>query len=582
MVFRGPCCFRQGMMACSCMQASAPVGAGGDPACTVCDHAFSIHDTPSLPTTAAAPPSSGIDVVPQDESFATIARGASERNTIPPDISSNEVAKYLHLEPRTTLLETVVALLERTGVVQLRGTPASGKTSVMDLLYHYLRLQGNQVHLLSRYPKGATKPWFDQLKELMPDAHTDVLCTPAYILFDEGQTSYADAAFWNEAIKGVLENFKKRPQSIKFVFACCYGSSADLGNDECALTPFTLPENCIVGLRPSAFVSVGMFFSQEEFMSWGMKKTTAIPASISNEALDMLFKFSEGHIGLATALIENFLESHHCKTIVRNGKEIQSASLEHFLFNRDGLVNVIKSCAAYRGFPHSTFRDPDVRNVLIKVAIEGFAQLEDTNPEALRKCYVKGYLHAVVKDGDSIVYTYPTEVHRWFAAITVVPHLTGPFPFKSVRECVLTGLKSFCGNALRRESKTPEAAYGAELHRTIYKVTRARIIPTPEFSSKELGGQRIDFVIPGVHWGIELLRDGTQLQEHYDRFVGEGRYTSFNFREWVVVDFRTSRPAKSLPTCPNVLFVIFDPGFFTCVVLDNMLKDVVSEFALLS
>ncbi|KAF2395821.1 hypothetical protein EJ06DRAFT_534505 [Trichodelitschia bisporula] len=582
MVCRGPCRFRQGMMGCLCMQASAPAGAGGDPTCTVCYHAFSFHDTPSLPTTAAALPSSGFDVVPQDESFATIARGASERNTVPLDILTyNEVAQYLCLEPRTTLLETVVARLERTGVVQLRGTPASGKTSVMDLLYHYLRLQGNQVHLLSRYPKGATKPWFDQLKELMPDAHTDVLCTPAYILFDEGQTSYADAIFWNEAIKG-------------FVFACCYGSSADLGNDESALTPLTLPENCIVGLRPSAFVSVGMFFSQEEFMSWGMKKTTAISASISNEALDMLFKFSEGHIGLATALIENFLESHpsmvlDCKIIVRNGKEIQSASLEHFLFNRDGLVDVIRCCAAYRGFPHDTFQDPDARKVLIKAAIEGFAQLQDVNSEALRKCYVKGYLHAVVKDGSSMVYTYPTEVHRWFAAMTVVPQLTRPFPFESVRECVLTGLKSFCGNALRRESKTPEAAYGAELYRTIYKVTRARVIPTPEFSSKELGGQRIDFVIPEVHWGIELLRDGIQLQEHYDRFVGEGRYTSFSFKYCIVVDFRSSRPAKSfrkfnLPSrrVQTSYFVVFDPGFFTCVVLDNMLKDVVSEFALLS
>ncbi|KAF2396482.1 hypothetical protein EJ06DRAFT_534210 [Trichodelitschia bisporula] len=581
MVFRGPCRFRQGMMGCLCMQASAPAGAGGDPTCTVCGHAFSIHDTPSLPTTAAALPSSGIDVVPQEESFATIARGASER--IPLDIPTyDEVAQYLCLEPRINLLKAVVERLDHTGVVQLRGTPASGKTSVMDLLYHYLRLQGNQVHLLSRYPNGATRLWFHQLKELLLDAHADVLRTPAYILFDEGQTSYTDAPFWNEAIKVVLEKFKTRPQSIKFVLACCYGSSADLGNHESALTPLTLPENCIVGLRPSTFIHVGMFFSLEEFMSWGLKKTTAKSASISNEALDMLFKFSEGHIGLATALIENFLESHDCKMIARKGENIQSASLEHFLFNTDGLVNVIQSCAAYRGFPHESFQNLDARKVLIKVATEGFARLQDVNPEALRMCYVKGYLHAVVKDGNSMVYTYPTEVHPRFAAMTVVPQLTLSFPFKSVRECVLTALKSFCGYALRRESKTPEAAYGAELYRTIYKVTRARVIPTPEFSSKELGGQRIDFVISEVHWGIELLRDGIQLQEHYDRFVGEGRYTSFSFQDWIVVDFRRSRPAKSFPTCPNLLFVVFDPGFSTCVVLDNMLKDVVPEFALWS
>jgi hypothetical protein len=50
----------------------------------------------------------------------------------------------------------------------------------------------------------------------------------------------------------------------------------------------------------------------------------------------------------------------------------------------------------------------------------------------------------------------------------------------------------------------------------------------------------LDFFINGdLQWGIELVRGGSKIQEHRDRFLPTGKYASLGLRQWIVVDFRT-------------------------------------------
>lgn len=49
----------------------------------------------------------------------------------------------------------------------------------------------------------------------------------------------------------------------------------------------------------------------------------------------------------------------------------------------------------------------------------------------------------------------------------------------------------------------------------------------------------LDFYVNGNNcWGIELLREGSEMKEHAERFARGGRYEDIPLKEWAIVDFR--------------------------------------------
>lgn len=71
----------------------------------------------------------------------------------------------------------------------------------------------------------------------------------------------------------------------------------------------------------------------------------------------------------------------------------------------------------------------------------------------------------------------------------------------------------------------------------------------------------LDFYINSeLRWGLEILREGRLLPEHYDRLNGaNGRYRHIPLRDWLVVDFRSRRPLPTtLQRYPKTLFVLYD------------------------
>jgi hypothetical protein len=92
---------------------------------------------------------------------------------------------------------------------------------------------------------------------------------------------------------------------------------------------------------------------------------------------------------------------------------------------------------------------------------------------------------------------------------------------------------------MRRDSVYQDEFYRA-LHQVLGFMTRV--------SSEWSGGGRgiIDFRITDVGWGIELVREGDMLSEHWQRFMDNGRYapwiTSGWMTDWLIIDFRTSQP----------------------------------------
>jgi hypothetical protein len=59
---------------------------------------------------------------------------------------------------------------------------------------------------------------------------------------------------------------------------------------------------------------------------------------------------------------------------------------------------------------------------------------------------------------------------------------------------------------------------------------------------------RIDFFIRSKKWGVELLRNGSRLRNHHDRFT-TGEYGTWlregTMKDYIMIDFRSTKPKQA-------------------------------------
>ena len=137
---------------------------------------------------------------------------------------------------------------------------------------------------------------------------------------------------------------------------------------------------------------------------------------------------------------------------------------------------------------------------------------------------------------------------------------TNEIPYETVLQLAIAVIGKFNPSQLsdpeRRvgDSSTacpPEAQYQQEFYRAFVDVVG------PAYTSPEYGTERgahkgrIDFFIRSKKWGIGLLRDGSNLQEHSSRFGEEGAYgmwiPSNAMVDYLILDFRSNRPQVAHP-----------------------------------
>ena len=98
--------------------------------------------------------------------------------------------------------------------------------------------------------------------------------------------------------------------------------------------------------------------------------------------------------------------------------------------------------------------------------------------------------------------------------------------------------------------RPPEAAYQDEFYHSLFSATEGCVRISSEYSSaKGAHPGCIDFFIPSKKWGIDLLHDGSNLEEHWSRFRLGGAYGAWlktsDMADYIVLDFRSTRPQKS-------------------------------------
>jgi hypothetical protein len=237
-------------------------------------------------------------------------------------------AEYQLICPRERTVSKLAAILDDVNMVHVRGTPASGKTRLSELLRDYYRKEGRKVSLIKEWEKLNHKyPWDSLVKlvekwnEEAQDAPTTassqseqdlswVLTSNTVILVDEAQMTYNDSALWNTILKE-----RQSPTYYKFRLClfCSYGSPA-AGPDQTFFTPVRLANQQCISLTPQSQQGsppIGLFYDKEEFkdvVSRLLKFHFEEGFNFDEGALEYIFALSNGHPGAVTSIVDVIYE----------------------------------------------------------------------------------------------------------------------------------------------------------------------------------------------------------------------------------------------------------------------------------
>ena len=197
---------------------------------------------------------------------------------------------------------------------------------------------------------------------------------------------------------------------------------------------------------------------------------------------------------------------------------------------------------------------------------------DSVDTKTLDLCFRRGWLHTeklIEGHGrrESIVYMFPSPLHRWYVEWKLYDKLLRPFESESVLQLVIDVVYGFFPSYLSGERRVnpeyiqrpPEAQYQDEFYWSCYNISNGSLKTSPEFSTAE---GRIDFYIPSKNWGVEFLRNGDRLKGHNDRFLPSGPYgANLVISDYIILDCRAKWPRDQHPgmciTCQSIHLLFF-------------------------
>ncbi|BCR92041.1 uncharacterized protein ACHE_70884S [Aspergillus chevalieri] len=201
----GPCTYERGNYKCLCTQGIVPgvidLNFNDAQTCDTCLHPIAMHldyARPALPPAITAPALSG-NASPDN---TTSGNNPPKRRIRPYSLSSR-------VHPRTKLVNELIERLHYYHIIRVRGTPASGKTTLMNIVVNQLfENHGKErpIYVLTDWNERMIRGQggWDAYLEQETGVHGDQWLTySAYLVIDEAQESYWDGALWADLFKRI-------------------------------------------------------------------------------------------------------------------------------------------------------------------------------------------------------------------------------------------------------------------------------------------------------------------------------------------------------------------------------------------
>jgi hypothetical protein len=196
-------------------------------------------------------------------------------------------------------------MLGSTPFLQIKGTPASGKSELLRQMKMYLERLGWTVFSIKTWRRTKDVSLHSYLCEKLGTQHLLNLDsgTKKALLFDEGQMTYGDDELWNEFIKLEMEGFV----NFKLVMACSYGLQSP---ESLALepTPLKIPEDRTIQLFPIEG-RPGLFFTEEEYAKVVRNHEIVTGLKVPPELKKCVWDLTCGHPGATDNMLDYILTS---------------------------------------------------------------------------------------------------------------------------------------------------------------------------------------------------------------------------------------------------------------------------------
>ncbi|GAB1200261.1 hypothetical protein APSETT444_009631 [Aspergillus pseudonomiae] len=412
-------------------------------------------------------------------------------------------------------LSKLAAAVDDKDVIHVRGTPASGKTVLSELLRDYYHERKRKVFLLKTWkPLDSFEggdPW-TQFASLLQERYqtsssTDFFDKGTVIIVDEAQGSYQDVSFWNTIIK------ERRDGRATFGPA-----------QRITLTP-----------QPNKYSpKLGLFYTPDEF----------------NEAVSLLTtnRYDEEFTIDEEAEHRHDLKHGRITTITKD-------QVLDDLKDDAQVFEYVRNTGVSRSFPTGTHLTHEASEALSKILLEG-NMLWDDNDAGLGKCYERGWVQRMPW-GDMEAHdvaVLPSRLHeKWLEYIIGKTARPLPARFNKLDELCLEVLSTFSTMNLRHavqgkkistaaKCRPLEAQYQDEFYRSFSLVVGRGVPICSEWT--RTGDGQVDFYIPGKKWAIELLRDHDRVNEHISRFKEGGKYHPWlkenEVEHWIIIDCASS------------------------------------------
>jgi hypothetical protein len=231
------------------------------------------------------------------------------------------------VNPRTKLVDEIIARLQQYHIIVVRGTPASGKTTLMELVANkLLEIYGHErpIHILYGWNQKKVQQaagWNAYLRQQTGVRGDHWRSYPACLLLDEAQQSYWDDELWAALFKSIRP-FTGYPFVILF---SSYGSPGrgyeGFDGQKHHKTPMVFAAGQQIAMRPDESINhnlpisiqsgessrpVGLLLEEDEAIDvlTQFASTTIQPRiSLSADLKKELFQISDGHAGLLLDLV---------------------------------------------------------------------------------------------------------------------------------------------------------------------------------------------------------------------------------------------------------------------------------------
>uniref|UniRef100_A0A0W0FSD3 Uncharacterized protein n=1 Tax=Moniliophthora roreri TaxID=221103 RepID=A0A0W0FSD3_MONRR len=395
---------------------------------------------------------------------------------------------------RRKCVEVLFQQVLREHFVLVRGTPASGKTTLLYLLRYHVE-------------KSLPGDIIEELPFWMPNPDVVLGFTIVGLPF-KLQSRKPEGLFIV-----LFALYDSPPQSTSQSQTCQYG------------TPHRIPGRALIGLIPTTQVTHSILFTEAEYSSFlsrvekGLSSEKRWPR-LDEDLQDYFFKISKGHIDVTTSL---FYMATTAKMDAKF-KYLPRLYVNFMVYweSQDRFMQAIKNDADNfcRGLPAEHMSTAWTKTEL--------SSPDPEQAEALQFMKTQGWMYVYESPNDDTAIRFPSPLHlSWFSnkllANTTLPPDLASMPFETFWQTVL---RRFSPAAFRSPPHAEvaksgasfvEAQYQNQFYRSIYALTEGAMAVSPEYgqyTQREQG--RIDFFVASKKWGFELLRDSDRIKNYLD------------------------------------------------------------------